>query len=138
MTSIEAIMKRNTWVHHKQLFLPEDIYWRPNQERECEPVCAEKAYRSGEGSYRWESCGQCGFGGSRSPPQSPDMDEDVMMIQTCIGKPIYFTNKDQEDIDPDHNEALVVTLNVVDNVVMRILIDKNDLCNLSLKDNLSL
>lgn len=69
-------------------------------------------------------------GGTKSPPRSPDMDSDVMMIQSCQEEPIYFLYTDYEGLDPDHNEALVVMLDVAENEVQRILVDNGSLVNI--------
>ncbi|XP_074347017.1 uncharacterized protein LOC141685836 [Apium graveolens] len=57
------------------------------------------------------------FGGTVSPPQSPDPENDVMMIQPLEDEPICFSYSDYEGLDPDHNLALVVTLDVANNEV---------------------
>lgn len=57
------------------------------------------------------------LGGARSPPRIPDGDDDIMMIQSHQDEPITFEYSDYEGINPDHNEALVVTLDVEENEV---------------------
>ncbi|XP_074327908.1 uncharacterized protein LOC141665823 [Apium graveolens] len=71
-----------------------------------------------------------GFGGTTSPIRSPDMDNDVMMIQPFKDDSIYFSYMDYEGLDPDHNQALMVTLDVADNEVKRILVDNGSFANI--------
>ncbi|XP_074327498.1 uncharacterized protein LOC141665413 [Apium graveolens] len=60
------------------------------------------------------------FGGTASSLRSPDLDNDVMMIQPLEDEPIYFSYSDYEGLNMDHNLALVVTLDVANNEVKRI------------------
>ncbi|XP_074327941.1 uncharacterized protein LOC141665855 [Apium graveolens] len=69
------------------------------------------------------------FGGTSSPPRSPDEDNDVLMIQPVEDERIYFSNGDYEGLDPEHNQALVVTLDITDNEVQRIFIDNGSSAN---------
>lgn len=69
------------------------------------------------------------LGGSKSPSRSPKVEGDVMMIQSYQDEPIYFTYSDYEGLDPDHNEALVLTLDVAKNEVKRILVDNGSPVN---------
>ncbi|XP_074361138.1 uncharacterized protein LOC141701370 [Apium graveolens] len=77
------------------------------------------------------------FGGTTSPPQSLDVDNDVMMIQLFEDEPIYFSYSDYEGLDPDHNQALVVTLDVAYNEVKRILIDNGSSTNIVFEHTLN-
>lgn len=77
------------------------------------------------------------LGGARSPPPSSDRDGDVMMIQPCQDEPIVFSNADYEGLDPDHNEALVVTLDVAENEVKRILVDNGSSVNIVFEHTLN-
>ena len=70
------------------------------------------------------------FGGTSSPPRSPNMDSDIMMIQPAEDEPIYFSNSNYEGLDPEHNQALVVTLDITDNEVKRILVDNGSSANI--------
>ncbi|XP_074323982.1 uncharacterized protein LOC141660900 [Apium graveolens] len=53
-----------------------------------------------------------------------------MMIQPAEDEPIYFSNADYEDLDPEHNQALVITLDIADNEVQRILVDIGSSANI--------
>ncbi|KAL8104102.1 hypothetical protein AgCh_028364 [Apium graveolens] len=55
------------------------------------------------------------FGGTASPPRSPDLDNDVMMVHPLDDEPIYFSYFYYGGLNPDHNLALVVTLDVTNN-----------------------
>ncbi|XP_074336339.1 uncharacterized protein LOC141673488 [Apium graveolens] len=70
------------------------------------------------------------FGGTASPPRSPDPENEVMTIQPSEDEPIYFSYSDYEGLNPDHNLALVVTLDIADNEVKRILVDNNSSDNI--------
>ncbi|XP_074322931.1 uncharacterized protein LOC141659898 [Apium graveolens] len=70
------------------------------------------------------------FRGTTSPPQGPDMDNDVIMIQPFEDEPIYFSYSDYEGLDPNHNQTLVVTLDFADNEVKRILVDNGSSANI--------
>ncbi|XP_074327723.1 uncharacterized protein LOC141665636 [Apium graveolens] len=70
------------------------------------------------------------FGGTASPPRRPDLDNDMMMIQPLEDEPIYVSYSDYEGLNPDHNLALVVTLNVANNEVKRILVDNGSYANI--------
>ncbi|XP_074323742.1 uncharacterized protein LOC141660654 [Apium graveolens] len=69
------------------------------------------------------------FGGTASPPRSPDPENDVMVIQTLEDEPICFSYSDYVGLDPEHNLALVVTLDVTNNEVKRILVDNGSSAN---------
>ncbi|XP_074370871.1 uncharacterized protein LOC141712011 [Apium graveolens] len=77
------------------------------------------------------------FGGTTSPPRSPDLDNNVMMIQPLDDEPIYFSYSDYEGLNPDHNLALVVTLDVANNEVKRILIDNGSSANIVFEHTLN-
>ncbi|XP_074355835.1 uncharacterized protein LOC141695492 [Apium graveolens] len=70
------------------------------------------------------------FGGTASPPRSPDPEKDVMMIQPLEDEPICFYYSDYEGLDPDYNLALVVTLDVANNEFKRILVDNGSSANI--------
>ncbi|XP_074326966.1 uncharacterized protein LOC141664905 [Apium graveolens] len=70
------------------------------------------------------------FGGTSSPHWSPDVGNDVMMIRPVEDEPIYFSNLDYEGLDPKHNQALAVTLDIADNEVQRILVDNGSSTNI--------
>ncbi|XP_074377258.1 uncharacterized protein LOC141718773 [Apium graveolens] len=77
------------------------------------------------------------FGGTASPPRSPDLDNDVMMIQPLDDEPIYFSYSDYEGLNSDHNLALVVTLDVTNNEVKRILVDNGSSANIIVEHTLN-
>ncbi|XP_074347466.1 uncharacterized protein LOC141686324 [Apium graveolens] len=77
------------------------------------------------------------FGGTSSPPRSPDMDNDVLMIQPAEDERIYFCNADYEGLDPEHNQALVVTLDIAENEVQRILVDNGSSANIVFEHTLN-
>ena len=62
-------------------------------------------------------------GGRQSPPQSLDQFEDVMMIQSYPEEPITFGNEDFHVLDPFHNQAIIVILEVLDNLIKKVLVD---------------
>ncbi|XP_074327075.1 uncharacterized protein LOC141665018 [Apium graveolens] len=70
------------------------------------------------------------FRGTASLPRSPDPDNDVMMIQPFEDEPIHFSYYDYEGLNPDHNLALVVTLDVINNEVKRIVVDNGSSANI--------
>ncbi|XP_074351393.1 uncharacterized protein LOC141690498 [Apium graveolens] len=65
------------------------------------------------------------------------MDNDVMMVHPFEDEPIYFSYLGFEGLIPDHNQALVVTLDVVDNEVKRILVDNGSSANIVFKHTLN-
>ncbi|XP_074350106.1 uncharacterized protein LOC141689650 [Apium graveolens] len=77
------------------------------------------------------------FGGTASPPRSPDLDNDVMMIQPLEDEPIYFSYFDYEGLNLDHNLSLVVTLYVANNEVKRILADNGSSANIIFEHTLN-
>ncbi|XP_074323711.1 uncharacterized protein LOC141660622 [Apium graveolens] len=77
------------------------------------------------------------FGGTTSPPRSPDPENEVMTIHPSEDEPIYFSYSDYEGLGLDHNLALVVTFNVADNEVNRILVDNGSSANIVFEHTLS-
>ncbi|XP_074323543.1 uncharacterized protein LOC141660456 [Apium graveolens] len=77
------------------------------------------------------------FGGTSSPPRSPDEGNDVLMIQPAEDERIYFSNADYEGLDPEHNQALMVTLDIADNEVQRILVDSGSSTNVVFEHTLN-
>ncbi|XP_074356310.1 uncharacterized protein LOC141696012 [Apium graveolens] len=73
------------------------------------------------------------LGGSYSPPRSPNFGEEVLSIQSLSKLVISFSNKDYEGVNPNHNAALVVTLDIFDNEVRRMLIDNGSSVNILFK-----
>ncbi|XP_074351527.1 uncharacterized protein LOC141690645 [Apium graveolens] len=73
------------------------------------------------------------LGGSHSPPRSPDVGEEVLSIQSLPDLVISFSSKDYEGLNPHHNAALVVTLDIFDNEVRRMLIDNGSSVNILFK-----
>ncbi|XP_074359732.1 uncharacterized protein LOC141699805 [Apium graveolens] len=80
----------------------------------------------GEGPKKGNYIVNVVLGGSHSSPRSPDFGEEVLSIQSLQEMVISFSNKDYEGVNPNHNEALVVTLDIFDNEVRRMLIDKRN------------
>ncbi|XP_074327876.1 uncharacterized protein LOC141665793 [Apium graveolens] len=78
------------------------------------------------------------FGGTASPPRSPDLDNDMMMIQPLEDEPIYFSYSDYEGLNLDHNLALMVTLDVTNNEVKRILVDNGSSANIVFEHTLNM
>ncbi|XP_074323208.1 uncharacterized protein LOC141660147 [Apium graveolens] len=77
------------------------------------------------------------FGGTASPPRSPDLDNDVMMIQPLDDEQVYFSYSDYEGLNSDHNLALVVTLDVANNEVKRILVGNGSSANIVFEHTLN-
>ncbi|XP_074328432.1 uncharacterized protein LOC141666341 [Apium graveolens] len=50
---------------------------------------------------------------------------------------IYFSNADYEGLDPEHNQALVVTLDIAENEVQRILVDNGSSANIVFEHTLN-
>ncbi|XP_074327950.1 uncharacterized protein LOC141665865 [Apium graveolens] len=73
------------------------------------------------------------LGGSHSPSRSPGSGDEVFSIQSYPKMVISFSNKDYEGVNPNHNEALVVTLDIFDNEVRRMLIDNGSSVNILFK-----
>lgn len=63
------------------------------------------------------------LGGSSIPPESTDYGDEVTLIQSLPEQVIFFSNVDFKDVDPNHNEALVVSLDIADNKVKKVLVD---------------
>lgn len=95
---------------------------------------ARKTMEKGEGSGAGKKhVVNVVMGGSSSPPPSPDSGDEVMMIQSFPEQVITFSNADFEGVDINHNEALVVSLDVAENEVKRILVDNGSLVNIIFK-----
>lgn len=62
------------------------------------------------------------FGGAASPPQAEDTLVHIIS-QAESHNYISSTDADYEGLNPNHNEALVVSLLIADNEVKRILVD---------------
>ncbi|XP_074347688.1 uncharacterized protein LOC141686562 [Apium graveolens] len=77
------------------------------------------------------------FGGTSSPSRSPDEGNDVLMIQPAEDERIYFSNANYEGLDPEHNQALVMTLDIADNEVQRILVDNGSSTNIVFEHTLN-
>ncbi|XP_063939916.1 uncharacterized protein LOC135148542 [Daucus carota subsp. sativus] len=73
------------------------------------------------------------LGGSCSPPPSPDSCQEVMSIQAFPEQVISFSSKDFEGVTRGHNQALVVTLDMAENEVRRILVDNGSSANILFK-----
>ncbi|XP_074356250.1 uncharacterized protein LOC141695949 [Apium graveolens] len=73
------------------------------------------------------------LGGSHFPPRRPDFGEEVLSIQSLPEVVISFSSNDYEGVITNHNEALVVTLDICDNEVRRMLIDNDSSVNILFK-----
>ncbi|XP_074342513.1 uncharacterized protein LOC141680096 [Apium graveolens] len=73
------------------------------------------------------------LGGSHSPARSPDFGEEVLSIQSLPDLVTSFSSKDYEGVNPHHNAALVVTLDIFDNEVKRMMIDNGSSVNILFK-----
>ncbi|XP_074378044.1 uncharacterized protein LOC141719566 [Apium graveolens] len=87
----------------------------------------------GEAQKRGKNVVNVVLGGSYSPPRSPDFSEEVLSIQSLPDLVISFSSKDYEGVNPHHNAALVVTLDIFDNEVRRMLIDNGSSVNILFK-----
>ena len=87
----------------------------------------------GEGSGKQKNVVNVVLGGSYSPPPNPDPCEEIMSIQSFPEQVISFSNKDFEGVTRGHNEALVVTLDIAENEVRRILVDNGSSTNILFK-----
>ncbi|XP_074328008.1 uncharacterized protein LOC141665921 [Apium graveolens] len=87
----------------------------------------------GEAHKRGKNVVNVVLGGSHSPPRSPDFGEEVLSIQSLPDMVISFSSKDYEGVNPHHNVALVVTLDIFDNEVRRMLIDNGSSVNIFFK-----
>lgn len=65
------------------------------------------------------------FGGTLSPTSPPS--SEVYSISQTVGRDIdiTFIDADLEGIYPNHNEAFVVNLEILDNVLKKVLIDND-------------
>ncbi|XP_074351327.1 uncharacterized protein LOC141690421 [Apium graveolens] len=84
----------------------------------------------GEAQKRGKNVLNVVLGGCHSPPRSPDFGEEVLSIQSLPDLVISFSSKDYEGVNPHHNAALVVTLDIFDNEVRRMLIDNGSSVNI--------
>ncbi|XP_074352244.1 uncharacterized protein LOC141691402 [Apium graveolens] len=73
------------------------------------------------------------LGGSHSPPRSPDFGEEVLSIQSLLDMVISISSKDYEGVNPHQNAALVITLDIFNNKVRRMLIDNSSSVNILFK-----
>ncbi|XP_074356670.1 uncharacterized protein LOC141696429 [Apium graveolens] len=73
------------------------------------------------------------LGGSHSPPRSPGSGDEVFSVQSYPEMMISFSSKVYEGVNPNHNETLVVTLDIFDNEVRRMLIDNGSSINILFK-----
>ncbi|XP_074346155.1 uncharacterized protein LOC141684918 [Apium graveolens] len=87
----------------------------------------------GEGKKRGKNIVNVVLGGSYSPPRSPDFGKEVLLIQSLPDMVISFSNKDYKGVNPRHTAALVVTLDIFDNEVRRMLIDNGFSVNILFK-----
>ncbi|XP_074347888.1 uncharacterized protein LOC141686735 [Apium graveolens] len=87
----------------------------------------------GEAQKRGKNVVNVVLGGSHSPSRSPDFGEEVLSIQSLPDMVISFSSKDYEGVNPHHNAALVVTLEIFDNKVRRMLIDNGFSLNILYK-----
>ncbi|XP_074342529.1 uncharacterized protein LOC141680118 [Apium graveolens] len=74
----------------------------------------------GESQKRGKNVVNVVLRGSHSPPRTPDFGEEVLSIYTLPDLVISFSSKDYEGVNPHHNAALVVTLDIFDDEVRRI------------------
>ncbi|XP_063940240.1 uncharacterized protein LOC135149175 [Daucus carota subsp. sativus] len=94
---------------------------------------ARNTANTGEGSGKQKNIVNVVLGGSCSPPPSPDSCQEVMSIQTFPEQIISFSSKDFEGVTRGHNQALVVTLDIAENEVRRILVDNGSSANILFK-----
>ncbi|XP_074346755.1 uncharacterized protein LOC141685557 [Apium graveolens] len=87
----------------------------------------------GEAQKRGKNVVNVVLGGSHSLPRSPDFGEEVLSIQSLPDPVISFSSKDYERVNPHHNAALVVTLDIFNNEVRRMLIDNGFSVNILFK-----
>ncbi|XP_074378271.1 uncharacterized protein LOC141719792 [Apium graveolens] len=85
----------------------------------------------GEGQKKGKNHSYCGP--RRDPLRSPNFGEEVLSIQSLPDMVISFSSKDYEGVNPNHNAALVVTLDIFDNEVRRMLIDNGSSVNIFFK-----
>ena len=94
---------------------------------------ARNTANKGERSRKQKNIVNVVLGGSCSPPPSPDSCEEVISIQTFPEQIISISSKDFEGVTRGHNEALVVTLDITENEVKRILVDNGSSANILFK-----
>nr|XP_017250520.1 PREDICTED: uncharacterized protein LOC108221132 [Daucus carota subsp. sativus] len=94
---------------------------------------ARNTANKGEGSGKQKNIVNVVLGGSCSPPPSPDSCQEVMSIQAFPEQVISFSSKDFEGVTRGHNQALVVTLDIAENEVRRILVDNGSSANILFK-----
>nr|XP_017227831.1 PREDICTED: uncharacterized protein LOC108203420 [Daucus carota subsp. sativus] len=94
---------------------------------------ARNTANKGEGSGKQKNIVNVVLGGSCSPPPSPDSRQEVRAIQTFPEQVISFSSKDFEGVTRGHNQALVVTLDIAENEVRRILVDNGSSANILFK-----
>ncbi|XP_074361613.1 uncharacterized protein LOC141701885 [Apium graveolens] len=87
----------------------------------------------GEAQKRGKNVVNVVLRGSHFPPRSPDFGKEVLSIQSLPDLVISFNGKDYEGVNPHHNAALVVTLDIFDNEVRRMLIDNGSSVNILFK-----
>lgn len=63
------------------------------------------------------------FGGSQTPPQMDVGGIHLIHSGTEANNTITFTDEDFEGVDPDHNEALVVSVEIGNNIIKKVLVD---------------
>ncbi|XP_074374473.1 uncharacterized protein LOC141714876 [Apium graveolens] len=87
----------------------------------------------GEGKKRGNNIVNVVLGGSHSPPRSPNFGEEVLSIQSLPDLVISFSSKDYEGVNHHNNATLVVTMDIFDNEVRRMLIDNGSSVNILFK-----
>ncbi|XP_074323051.1 uncharacterized protein LOC141659995 [Apium graveolens] len=87
----------------------------------------------GEGPKKGNNVVNVVLEGSHSSPRSADSGEEVLSIQSFLEMVISFRSKDYEGVNSNHNEALVVTLDIFDNKVRRMLIENGSSVNILFK-----
>ncbi|XP_074351508.1 uncharacterized protein LOC141690623 [Apium graveolens] len=87
----------------------------------------------GDGQKRGNNIVNVVIEGSHSTPRSSDFGEEVLTIQSLPDLVIFFSSKDYEGVNPHHIATLVVTLDIFDNEVRRMLIDNGSSVNILFK-----
>ncbi|XP_074336455.1 uncharacterized protein LOC141673601 [Apium graveolens] len=87
----------------------------------------------GEGPKKGKNIVNIVLGVSHSPSRSPDSWDEVLSIQFFPKMIISFSSKNYEGVNANHNEVLVVTLDIFDNKVRRMIIDNGFLVNILFK-----
>lgn len=72
------------------------------------------------------------IGGQHSPLRNEE-DEDVFLVQPSEYEVITFSSRDFESLSPTHNEALVVSVDIMENEVKQFLIDNGYTVNILFK-----